>query len=109
MHDPLPVDWNAIPWEAVRDGVERKLCLGSEATLAMHRVSVAAVNPAHSHPNEQFIYVLAGRLEYKVDNRSYLLERGDVLVVPPNVVHQSRTVSTEPAVTLDVFAPRRDY
>ena len=103
------VVWDRMPWEQVREGVERKLCLGAQATLALHRVSAAAVNVAHAHPQEQFVYVLAGQLEYEVGDEVHRLNAGDVLVVPSNTVHRSQTVSGEPAVTLDVFAPKRDY
>jgi hypothetical protein len=32
-----------------------------------------------------------------------------VLLVPAGVTHQSATISAAPAVTLDVFSPRREY
>ncbi|MGH8851527.1 MAG: cupin domain-containing protein [Casimicrobiaceae bacterium] len=103
------VDWDTMAWDSVREGVERKLCIGEQATLALHRVSASASTVAHAHPQEQFVYVLGGRVKYDVGHDTHFLNAGDVLVVPPNVVHRSETVSAEPAVTLDVFAPKRDY
>ena len=105
----LPVDWNRLPWEAVRDGVERKLCNGVQATMAMHRVSAAAVTAEHAHPEEQIVYVVSGRLRYSVEEKTHVMEPGDVLLIPANVMHRAQTISDEPAVTLDVFSPRRTY
>jgi|KBSSwiStaDraftv2_1062776.scaffolds.fasta_scaffold04377_10 quercetin dioxygenase-like cupin family protein len=109
MHNAPPVDWNSMPWESVREGVDRKLCNGAQATMAMHRVSRTAVTVAHAHPEEQFVYVLDGQLDYAVESTTYALGPGDVLRIPPNVVHRSQTVSEQPAITLDVFVPRREY
>lgn len=109
MDAPLPIDWNRLPWKLVRDGVERKLCNGVQATMAMHRVSAAAVTAKHAHPEEQIVYVLSGRLRYSVEAKTYVMQPGDVLLVRANVMHRSQTISDEPAVTLDVFSPRRSY
>jgi quercetin dioxygenase-like cupin family protein len=106
---PQKVNWDAMSWESVREGVDRKLCIGEHATLAMHRVSAAASTAAHAHPQEQFVCVLDGKLNYEIGSDTHFLSAGDVLVVPANVVHRSQTVSDEPAITLDIFAPKRDY
>lgn len=107
--DSQKLDWGGMAWEWVRDGVDRKLCVGEHATLALHRVSAEASTTAHAHPQEQFVYVLGGKLKYEVGSDTHFLVAGDVLVVPPNVVHRSETISDDPAITLDIFAPRRDY
>ena len=106
---PQKIDWEHTTWERVRDGVDRKLCIGEQATLAMHRVCANATTVKHTHPQEQIVYVLGGRLEYEVGEQTHLLRAGDVLVVPSNIPHRSQTVSEEPAITLDIFAPKRDY
>jgi quercetin dioxygenase-like cupin family protein len=107
--DTLPIAWNTIPWEQVREGVQRKLCNGTHATMALHRVSASAVTTEHSHPEEQFVYVVSGQLDYSIEDKHYVMHAGDVLRVPGGVMHRSKTVGDTPAVTLDVFSPRRDY
>ena len=32
------IDWNATPWEPVREGVERKAFSGDGATVALNRL-----------------------------------------------------------------------
>lgn len=103
------LDWAGMPWEQVRTGVERKLCNGEKSTVAMHRVGRSAVTAAHAHAEEQTVYLLAGRLRYDVGDQAIELGAGEILVIPSGVVHRSETISEEPAVSIDVFVPRRSY
>jgi quercetin dioxygenase-like cupin family protein len=41
----------------------------------------------HSHPNEQWIYVLQGTFRGKLDGREVEVTPGSVLYVPANAVH----------------------
>jgi quercetin dioxygenase-like cupin family protein len=41
----------------------------------------------HSHPNEQFNYVLQGTLKVEMDGQSFLAPAGTVVYVPANMVH----------------------
>jgi len=42
---------------------------------------------AHSHPNEQFNYVLQGTLKVEMDGQQFLAPAGTVVYVPANMVH----------------------
>ncbi len=42
---------------------------------------------AHSHPNEQFNYVLQGTLKVEMDEQQFLAPAGTVVYVPANMVH----------------------
>ncbi len=42
---------------------------------------------AHSHPNEQFNYVLQGTLKVEIDGQKFLAPAGTVVYVPANMVH----------------------
>lgn len=60
--------------------------------------------PRHSHPGEEIIYVLSGRLEYVVDGSPPVtLAAGDVLFVPDGAVHAARNVGTEPGAELATY------
>lgn len=66
-------------------------------------------NP-HSHPQEQIIYVMAGRLRLTVGGETRVLGPGGLCVVPPNVAHHSVVEGDEPVAILDAFSPiREDY
>lgn len=42
---------------------------------------------AHSHPNEQFNFVLQGTLQAEIDGKTYLVPKGSVIHIPANKVH----------------------
>lgn len=77
-------------------------------TLAYWRITAGAALPAHSHPHEQVVNMLAGEFELTVEGTPYQLTPGTVFVIPGGVPHSGRAV-TECKI-LDTFYPvREDY
>ncbi len=104
------IDWNAIPWTAVRPGVERKGFTGEGATLALHRLHPGHDAIPHKHHYEQIAYILAGTIDFHVGEEVHRLGPGGLIVVPPNVMHYGVVVGDEPVLNLDVFTPaRKEY
>jgi len=101
------IDWNAIAWERVREGVERKAFSGNGATVALNRLMPGHEPRPHSHPNEQIAYVISGRIDFHVGAKVIRLGAGGLLVIPPNVEHWGVVVGDEPVLNLDVFTPKR--
>ncbi|MEM7189187.1 MAG: cupin domain-containing protein [Pseudomonadota bacterium] len=65
---------------------------------------------AHSHHNEQLVYVLEGRIRLHLGDDStgittYELAKGDLLAVPPHMPYSGETL--EDTVALDAFTPPR--
>jgi len=48
-----------------------------------------AVYDAHSHPHDEYIVVASGQIVFTIGAREYLLEAGDVLVLPAGTVHSA--------------------
>lgn len=69
-------------------------------------VEEGAVLPEHSHMHEQVAHVLKGKFELTVDGQVKILEPGSVAVIPPNIIHRGRAVTT--CELLDVFSPERE-
>jgi quercetin dioxygenase-like cupin family protein len=101
------IDWNAVPWTPVRDGVERKAFSGDGATVTLHRLWPGHKPQPHAHANEQIAYILAGTIRFHVGGDEHLVGPGGLLVIPPNVEHWGEVVGDEPVLNLDVFTPRR--
>lgn len=59
----------------------------------MHKAAGTGAEP-HSHPNEQWIYVMEGTLEATVDGKTATVGAGSVIYVPSNVVHSTRVVGS---------------
>ena len=49
----------------------------------------------HSHPNEQFIIVLQGRVRYDIEGDVKVVEKGEIVHIPPNIVHSAEVVGDE--------------
>jgi quercetin dioxygenase-like cupin family protein len=107
MLDLKALDWSSIPWERVREGVERKAFSGDGATLSMNRLQPGHEPRPHSHPNEQIVFILEGRIDFHIEGEVRQLGPGNLLVLPPNVEHYGVVVGDEPVLNLDVFTPKR--
>ncbi len=100
--------FNQLNTTRARPGVVRRVFSGSGATLAFTTMEPGHEVRPHAHPHEQIEYLLAGRMRFVVGGEETILEKGDMLVVPPDVEHFGETLGEEPALALSVFSPRRD-
>jgi quercetin dioxygenase-like cupin family protein len=91
-----------------RAGVRRRSFSGERATIAFTTLDPGHDPSPHSHPHEQIVYILAGRVRFFVGDEETVAGPGDMLVVPAGVEHWAQTIGEEPALDLSVFAPRRD-
>jgi len=101
------VDWNAIDWKPVREGVDRKSFSGTGCTLALHRLMPGHEPKPHQHTHEQVVYILAGRIRFHVGDAVTELGAGGLLRVPPNTMHWGEVLGDEPVLNLDGFTPHR--
>ncbi len=77
---------------------------GWETIQARVDFAPGASFPAHRHPGEEIIYVLAGRLEYQLEGQPpVVLAAGDVLFVPAGVFHSARNIGTTPGSELATY------
>ena len=64
--------------------------------------------PMHSHPHEQVSYVISGRFEFTVGDKSTILGPGMAALVPGGVPHGGKTLTA--CRVIDLFSPvREDY
>lgn len=101
------IDWTTIPWERVREGVERKAFSGEGATVALNRLAPKHEPRPHHHPHEQIVYIIQGTIRFHVGDAVKVLGPGGLLVVPPNVEHWGEVIGDEAVLNLDVFTPKR--
>lgn len=101
------IDWNAVPWERVREGVERKAFSGEGATVSLNRLQPGHEPRPHDHPHEQIVYILQGQIDFHIGDTVTRLSAGGLLVVPPNARHWGVVVGDVPVLNLDVFTPKR--
>ena len=63
---------------------------GDRMIVGLMRMPAGTGAEAHSHPNEQWIYVLEGTFRAEIDGRQIDAAPGSVVFIPANTVHAGR-------------------
>jgi quercetin dioxygenase-like cupin family protein len=61
--------------------------------------------PYQTHPTEQLVHMLAGRLRIWIADEEHVVGPGEVVLIPPDVPHRGEAVGPENAVYLEVLSP----
>lgn len=90
-------------------GLKRQvLAYNQNLMLVRHVMRKGWQGTRHSHPHDQLVYVIQGRLQFTGGSSTFEVTTGDSFVVPGNVEHQASAL--EDSEVLDVFHPyREDY
>lgn len=100
--------WDKVEREVLTPQIERQMVWGEELMMAKLFLKKGAFVGTHSHPNEQFTYILEGRLLFRygenLENEAEV-GPGDILHLPANVPHNA--LCLEDCVDLDIFTPLR--
>jgi quercetin dioxygenase-like cupin family protein len=90
-------------------GLRRQVMSSSPAImLVRHTMTAGWVGTRHSHPHEQMVYIIRGRISFEHPGGIFLVGPGDSFLVPGNVPHQATAL--EDSEVLDIFTPaREDY
>ena len=98
--------WNAVELEQLSDKLTRQMISGDNATISQLVLKHGATVPRHSHINEQYSWIISGKLKFIFDDREMVLGAGEILLIPANTPHAA--VAEEDTVDVDIFAPRRE-
>ncbi len=89
------------------NGVTTRIFPGEQAMLSVVRIEPNARGTLHSHPEEQWGYLIEGSATRIQDGEHIEVEKGSFWRTPSNVEH-SVIAGPEGCVILDVFAPPRE-
>jgi quercetin dioxygenase-like cupin family protein len=100
------VERESLPWGSLG-------WLSRPATTGARELVVIEVNLAqghghnfHKHPDqEEVIYVVAGQVEQWLEQEKQILNPGDSVFIPKDVVHASFNTFAQPAKLLAILAP----
>ncbi len=81
----------------------KKMGCGANMNALHWDMEDGSVIPLHSHPYEQFGYVIRGGFTITIDGETTEIHAGDAYYVPPNAPHTFTTVGFTEAI--DVFNP----
>jgi quercetin dioxygenase-like cupin family protein len=96
-----------IPWEAVGEGVKRKIMAYDDNIMLVNvHFETGGIGPMHEHYHSQVTYVVSGEFELTIGDKTRLLKGGDAFYIPPHVLHGA--ICRKSGVLIDVFSPIRE-
>lgn len=75
---------------------------GDRMMVALARMAAGTGADAHSHPNEQWIYILEGTFVGDIAGEPFEAKPGVLLYLPANVVHSGKATADADVVFLTV-------
>jgi quercetin dioxygenase-like cupin family protein len=90
-------------------GLRRQvMSYSKDLMLVRHKMEAGWVGAAHSHPQEQLVYVVSGAIQLTIAGVTHSLSAGDSILVAGGIQHQACT--DRASEVLDIFTPyRADY
>ena len=82
------------------------MIVGTNEMLVRWEFDKGAVAARHSHPHEQIVVMVHGRLKITVGQEETTMGPDDIVVIPPNVPHEAEAL--EDTVVIDIFSPPRE-
>ena len=70
--------------------VEGGVVEGDRMIVALMRMPAGTGAEPHSHPNEQWIYILEGSFRGEIEGKAFEASAGTVVYVPANAVHSGK-------------------
>jgi quercetin dioxygenase-like cupin family protein len=77
-----------LPWERVTDKIERRVLAGQQGMIVWWKMKAGAHAAAHRHPHEQIVWMLEGKMDFRIGNDRKSMVSGDVAVIPGNTEHE---------------------
>lgn len=88
--------------------VRRVGATNDKLTVVEHRMEKGWVGARHSHPHDQVVYIVKGRLQVTCGETTFEVRAGDSFVVRGGIEHQA--AADEESLVIDIFTPcRADY
>jgi quercetin dioxygenase-like cupin family protein len=75
---------------------------GERMMVALMRMPSGTGSDPHSHPNEQWIYLLEGTMDFIIDGKEKHATPGSVIYIPANTIHNARITSKDDVVFFTV-------
>lgn len=83
------IDWADLETVPLVDGITARSMSGAEISVTEFDLESGAVVPEHSHPNDEYGYVVAGDLHLWWGSDDLVLTAGESFFVPRDVSHRA--------------------
>jgi quercetin dioxygenase-like cupin family protein len=96
----------ALPEKRISEKISRRVLSGDHGMIVWWSMGTGVHVEPHSHANEQIVWMLKGKMEFRLGNEQRVCGRGDVVVIPGGIEHEAWF--REDTEVIDFFAPPRD-
>jgi len=84
------------------------LAYNDKLFVVEHKMVKGWAGAMHSHPHDQAVYIVSGKIRVNSQGKTFDLGAGDTFVVRGGILHGASAI--EDSVVVDVFTPcREDY
>ena len=95
-----------LPQEQISEKISRRILSGDQGMIVWWSIGAGVHVEPHSHINEQIVWVLTGKMDFRLGAEQRACEKGDVVIIPSGVEHEAWF--REDTEVIDFFAPPRD-
>jgi quercetin dioxygenase-like cupin family protein len=95
-----------LPVEYVTPEYSRRNLVGVKEMITWATMKAGVHAKTHSHPHEQFIWVLSGALEVRLGTDKRICRPGDMVLIPGGIEHEALCVEDTEFVSF--LSPPRD-
>src|SRR5215510_2722602 len=95
----------ALPEEQISEKISRRILSGDQGMIVWWSIGAGVHVEPHSHPNEQIVWMLKGKMEFRLGSEQRVCGQGDVVVIPGGTEHEGWI--REDTEVIDFFAPPR--
>jgi quercetin dioxygenase-like cupin family protein len=96
----------ALLEEQISEKISRRILSGNQGMIVWWSIGAGVHVEPHSHPNEQIVWMLKGKMEFRIGSEQRVCGQGDVAVITGGTEHEAWF--REDTELIDFFAPPRD-
>ena len=96
----------ALLEEQISEKIGRRILSGDQGMIVWWSIGAGVHVEPHSHANEQIVWMLKGKMEFRLGTEQRVCGPGDVVVIPGGSEHEAWF--REDTEVIDFFAPPRD-
>ena len=95
----------ALPEEQLSEKISRRILSGGQGMIVWWSIRAGVHVEPHSHTNEQIVWMLKGKMEFRLGSEQRVCSGGDVVVIPGGTEHEAWF--REDTEVIDFFVPPR--
>jgi quercetin dioxygenase-like cupin family protein len=71
-----------LPEEQIAEKISRRILSGDQEMIVWWSIAAGVHVEPHSHANEQIVWMLKGKMEFRLGSEQRVCSQGDVVVIP---------------------------